>query len=168
MTARQQTTFGLVETERFWKHVDCSGDCWLWTGPRHSRTQYGFFRQGSRQELSSISTYAHRVSWELTRGPIPEGLCVLHKCDNPPCVNPEHLWVGTHTDNMRDMMSKGRHVAHPGEANGSAKLTPEQVRDIRRRYVPRKVSLRSLAEKYHVSESLVHALVTRRLWAHLD
>jgi hypothetical protein len=85
--------------ERFWEKVDRTGDCWLWTG---SGDRYGHVR------LNGKIVQAHRVAWELTNGPIPEGLQCLHTCDRPLCVNPEHLWLGTRSDNMLDMVAKGR------------------------------------------------------------
>jgi hypothetical protein len=94
--------------ERFWEKVAKGDGCWLWTASLGS-TGYG--QICVRDEKGQYrQTKAHRVSWILTNGPIPGGLQVLHKCDNPPCVNPDHLFLGTAIDNMRDMAAKGRHV----------------------------------------------------------
>jgi len=89
--------------ERFWEKVDVRGpdECWPWTR-KHNPKGYGQFRKDKMVQ-------AHRMAWELTNGPIPDGLDVLHTCDNPPCCNPHHLFLGTNDDNMRDMNSKGRH-----------------------------------------------------------
>lgn len=123
--------------------VDANG-CWLWGG---SRRRYGTVKIGG------VTRKAHRVSWEMAHGPIPEGLMVLHHCDVPACVNPDHLFIGTHLDNMADAVRKGRHktpppcpaekrargerngmVKHPGllcgEKNGRAKLTDEERSEI--------------------------------------
>jgi HNH endonuclease len=89
------------DTARFWEKVDRSGDCWVWTaGTAHFG--YGQFHLDGKPEK------AHRISWILTYGPIPEGLLVCHHCDNPPCVNPRHLFVGSHRDNALDKVAKGR------------------------------------------------------------
>jgi hypothetical protein len=92
-----------VSTDRtkFYSRVDKSNDCWLWTGPRHPRG-YGmtFF--------SGKTAFAHRVAWTLDNGAIPDGMVICHKCDNPPCVNPGHLFIGTQADNNRDRHAKGR------------------------------------------------------------
>ena len=100
-------TFNRSETaiaQRFWAKVDASGDCWEWTGQRH-RTGHGVFTVpgGTPRQQQ-----AHRVSWEMHNGPIPEGMNVCHKCDNPPCIRPEHLFLGSQLDNLRDMIAKGR------------------------------------------------------------
>jgi hypothetical protein len=87
--------------DRFWEKVDKSGDCWLWTGHRGCKGYGAAWAEGRHQA-------AHRVSWELAFGAIPDGLHVLHHCDNPPCVNPDHLWLGTNSDNQRDCVAKGR------------------------------------------------------------
>lgn len=99
-------------TERFWPRVNKAGPihavlgtpCWLWTGAPDNR---GYGRLSTT--LGGSVLKAHRLSWEIANGAIPEGLCVLHRCDNPPCVNPEHLFLGTRPDNARDMADKGRH-----------------------------------------------------------
>lgn len=122
---------------RFWSHVDVSGECWVWLGCRNHRG-YGLF--GVNGKCRS----AHRVAYEIAHGIIPDGLFVLHRCDNPACVRPDHLWLGTHADNMNDRNVKGRtakgerHAAriHPermprGEKHYLAKLTDTQVRFIR-------------------------------------
>lgn len=89
--------------ESFWGRVDTSGECWLWTGAR-LKTGYGVLKRGGRVLKAS------RVAWALVKGPIPDGLFVCHHCDNPPCVRPDHLFLGTHLDNMRDRDAKGRNV----------------------------------------------------------
>jgi hypothetical protein len=96
-------------TERFMEKVErLESGCWLWRGATH-KNGYGRFRLPKPQQ----STWAHRAAWVLFRGAIPPGLCVLHRCDNPPCVNPDHLWVGTVADNMRDRDRKGRGLGGP-------------------------------------------------------
>lgn len=123
---------------------------------------------------------AHRVAWELERGPIPPGMCVLHRCDNPPCCNPEHLWLGTNADNMADRDAKGRgargdrngvrlhpeiHIASRprGERNGSAKLTGSQVGEIRA-WVGRGFTRAAVAKEYGVSRTTVSQIVSGLLW----
>ena len=112
--------------ERFWPKVNKTDGCWEWTGSRHPDGAGQLQAPGSPQHGRGSPLHAPRVSWELHYGPIPEGLWVLHRCDNRPCVRPDHLFLGTHDDNMRDMADKGR--------TGNRKLTAEQVSEMRRLY----------------------------------
>ena len=155
---------------RFWEKVDKNGpihsilgtSCWMWTsGLRDSG--YGNFWTGT----DFIA--AHRFSYELHVGPIPDGLYVCHHCDNRPCCNPEHLFVGTHQDNMTDMVVKGRHYAGNhflGETNPSAKLTEADVlciRELAQEGAPRK----QIAAAFGVSVGMVEQITSRRAWKHI-
>jgi hypothetical protein len=117
--------------ERFWHHVrKCALDgCWEWHGA--IARGYGHISEGGRRGRARS---AHRVSWELHHGPIPSSLYICHRWDNRRCVRPDHLFLGTHADNMRDMLAKGRHIPHLGEVNGRAKLTRADVVAIRSRW----------------------------------
>lgn len=133
----------------FWARVVKTEGCWVWTGPSNAQG-YGVVGHRSRK--------AHRVSWEMVNGPIPDGLLIRHLCHNPPCVRPDHLTLGTQKDNMADMYDAGRGRKATGLDNGHGKLTDEQIAEIRRRYVFRKVTHKMLAAEYGVSESLVSAI----------
>jgi hypothetical protein len=108
---------------------------------------------------------AHRVSWEMARGPIPRGLYVCHRCDNPPCVNPAHLFIGTQTDNMADMKAKGRWRGgeRRPERYSSTNLTWEGVREIRRLYVGG-MSVKDLAPRFGICKSSVRNIIHGRTW----
>ena len=109
---------------------------------------------------------AHRISWMLTMGDIPKGMCVCHKCDNPICIDPNHLFLGTMADNTRDMIKKGRRVFgkhHKGEDSTSAKLTNKQVMEIRRS----NLSYTKLAKKYRIARGYIFHIKHRLTWNHI-
>lgn len=132
--------------------------CWEWQGSVNSNG-YGRFVRKNRHLL------AHRVAYEMFCGPIPEGHNVCHRCDNRLCVNPDHLWTGTQSENLKDAVAKGRmYVPNlPPEMNGNGKLRPEQVRRIRKD-ARRGIRKRVLADQYGVSLSTVYGIVNRRTW----
>ncbi len=140
--------------ERFWKRVNKTDTCWLWIG---AKARYGFF--SIRVKLTMA---AHRFSWELHNGKIPKGLGVLHKCDVPLCVNPDHLFLGTQKDNSDDMWAKGRHQILKGESHGMAKLTKEQVQEIRAS--EGLITHRMMGIKYGVAESCIWGILRGKLW----
>ncbi len=171
--------------ERFWEKVEKTDSCWLWTGTRING--YGNIKESGHR---GRNLRAHRVSYELHHGPIPDGLFVLHRCDNPPCVNPAHLFLGTLKDNSEDMIRKGRRPSvfvqpesrptgdrngsrlHPeqrprGVNNGRAKLSEAQVLDIRRAYERGEMTLRDMATQHGVSHRLIRLIVRREIWQHL-
>lgn len=149
--------------ERFWEKVSKGEGCWEWTAGRHTQG-YGMI------VIERRNTPAHRVSYELAHGPIPDSLHVLHKCDNPPCVRPDHLFLGTHADNMRDARNKNRLVAHRGSKHGCAKLTEKQIGKIRATYSFRGMNggwtLKELAAKYGVTFHAIWRIVARKTWQH--
>lgn len=135
--------------------------CREWTGSKNSRFGHGQWRnEDGEVELT------HRAAWRMFVGPIPEGMHVLHKCDNPPCVNIKHLFLGTHGDNMKDMWAKGR--AHPGilkgEKHGMSKLTAEIVREIRSSSETGK----ALAERFGLTPTTICDVRKRRTWNHVE
>jgi hypothetical protein len=152
--------------QRFWPKVDKRGpdDCWLWTGSKDGRG-YGKIRADGPIRFVMK---AHRAAFELTHGPIPDGLHVLHKCDRPGCTNPAHLRLGTHRENMNDMLERGRARGGGvrGERNGFAKLTEAQVREIRAAAAAGS-STSKLARCYGVDPSNIRYIVARRWWAHV-
>ncbi len=145
---------------RFWDKVKKTDGCWEWTG--WTRESYGRIKTGG----GAFQT-AHRVSWELHNGAIPPGLFVLHKCDNPKCVRPDHLFMGTKADNNHDRHSKGRSGSHIGEKNGRHILSEADVLEIRRRFSPWKCKYKDLAKEFNVSMSTINYILAGRTWKHL-
>lgn len=135
--------------------VDPESGCWNWNG---SLNGYG------RVNIGGKNRYAHRYFYELHRGKIPEGLLVLHRCDNKKCVNPEHLFTGTQVDNMKDMFEKGRGNKAKGSRNGSVKLTEENVRYIRNSSDTNK----SLAAQFDLHECTVQRARNGTTWNQED
>ena len=127
-----------------------------------------------RLQIGRVAALAHRVSWEISNGPIPPGQHVLHHCDNRGCVNPTHLFLGTNADNRADCVAKGRQRGAKGERNTKAKLTTEQVAEIRAAYVPAPIghprrgdpprSITVLAERYGVTRSQIYHIVRGWNW----
>lgn len=147
---------------RFWKSVEkTDSGCWLWTGTT-TVDGYGHFSVGSRSDGSRRMVRAHRVAWRLAHGKIPDGYLVLHKCDRPACVNPAHLFLGTHIENMADMRKKGRSLN--GRRNPNAKLTEDQVREIRHRYMSGGTTQKKLAAAYGVNQSMISKIVRGDNW----
>lgn len=170
--------------DRFWKKVSrlavLNGvrsidpeECWIWTGALMPNG-YGAFYVGRNWRHSRKGTmdYAHRVSWTLKFGSIPNGKSILHSCDNRRCVNPNHLWVGTQKDNVRDMLSKGRFGGGAlrglfGTANPASKLTEDDVRAVRSCYSTGRWGYRRLAEMFGVTPVAIKKIVLRRTWKHV-
>lgn len=148
---------------RFWSRVDKSGECWIWTG---AKTAAGY----GEIYLDGRMVYAHRLSSEMAEGPIPEGIFILHKCDRPDCVKPEHLFRGTHQANMDDMWAKGRGNPgrHPfGDEHPRAKVTDDQVVEIRRRRWAGE-SRATLAAEFGITPQYVGDLATGRSRSRAD
>lgn len=136
--------------------------CWLFMG---SRMKTGYGRYAAKR---GITIPTHRIMFEAYYGPIPKGLYVLHRCDNPPCCRPDHLFLGTLSDNTKDMMAKGRHKPTwvPGSKHGRAKLNEEQVISIRKRKAAGE-RRQNLAAEYGVSIKTINGIIYRERWRHI-
>jgi predicted XRE-type DNA-binding protein len=145
--------------ERFFSKVAVGADnmCWEWLANK-THDGYGRFKVKGRR------VGAHRVAYELAIGPSPEGMCVCHNCDNPSCVNPAHLFLGTQADNMADKVSKGRLRCGRGETQGSAKLTQAKVDEIRELYAGRQFTQSALARAFGVSQMHISDIVRGKCW----
>jgi HNH endonuclease/Helix-turn-helix domain len=143
---------------RFWKQIKKTDTCWIWKGPKNScgygtmaRRGYGIVR-------------AHRVSWEFHFGIPPKNMCVCHKCDNPPCVRPEHLWLGTREENMMDAHKKGR--LRKGEESGTSKLKNFQIEEIRK-LRKEGFTQSEIGEKMGVKGSTIAHILQGHTWKHI-
>jgi len=147
-------------SERFAASIDRSGGngCWLWTG--------NLFKDGyGKMSENGKHVRAHRYSYQTYHGPIPTGTSVLHKCDVRDCVNPAHLFLGTHRENMADMTAKNRSPF--GGKNPMAKLTAENVAEIRRRYAAGGISQRALGAEFSVGDMAISLIVNGKRWSKL-
>lgn len=167
-----------IESERFWSKISKDGNpggCWLWTA---STNNDGYGTAWLRKKPFA----PHRMSYQMHHGPIGEGLCVMHSCDTRNCVNPSHLKLGTHQDNMSDMSEKGRVVAHSGASHYTAlhpekiqrgtskaiaKLTNERVREMRGIYASGGITYAELGARFSVSKTAAMLAVKRRTWGHV-
>jgi hypothetical protein len=146
---------------RFWAKVEILDGCWLWTASRF-RNGYGRFNISY-----GWAAGAHVVSYALTNGTIPTGMSVCHHCDNPPCVRPDHLFLGTTTDNWNDAVAKGRVTCPRGTDRPNARLNDDAVRIIRS--APRERDMRRrLAEEYGVSASTISSVRAGQKWRHVQ
>lgn len=146
---------------RFWKQVDkkATSECWEWQGSKGGGGYGLSYYNGKR-------CGAHRVSYILANGEIPDGLDVCHKCDNPACVNPAHLWLGTPKENTADMFRKKRDNRAKGERRPEHKLTDETVRQIRI-WIAEGISQRQIAKRLNVSQPAVCYVNTHKMWKHV-
>lgn len=146
--------------QKFWNRIAAPDQrgCMNWTGYQH-KDGYGALSYQRRYWLT------HRLAWLLTHGDIPEGFCVCHSCDNRLCCNPDHLFLGSHADNMGDMKRKGRRLrVNTGERNGRAKVTAEQVSEIRASYSAGGARQVDLAAKFGLSQGMISAIVRGAFW----
>lgn len=161
--------------ERFWAKVKKTKACWEWVGAKNEGG-YGVMSRG-RVNNSALLLRAHRVAWLIHNGELPEDLHVCHHCDNPACVNPTHLFLGTDGDNIRDMWRKGYGSPPPvrfGSDNNKTKLTKNQVIEIRSKYEQGRIARRmrdksncsfnGLAKEYSVSKKTILNIIHRRVW----
>ena len=154
----------IMQLARFATKIDIQNDgCWIWTS---TIDNIGYGRCSSKLYGEKK---AHKLSWRIFKGEIPKGKHILHKCDNRACVNPHHLFSGTHKDNMVDMVFKGRNKPNYmfGEANPMSRLTRESVRKIRETYEKEDVTQAELAKRFNVSRMAINRAVRRISWKYI-
>jgi hypothetical protein len=173
------------DKNRFYKKVNKTDSCHEWTACKNP-AGYGLFNFGGQ----GMAVLAHRFAWEISNGDIPDGMLVCHKCDNPSCVNPEHLFIGSHKDNMRDCVNKGRFVCNLktkghksfgknngthtkpdsrvcGIKNGNSKFIDSDILKIKKLYKSG-VSTREIAAIYRVGKSTIWNIVSGNGWKHVQ
>lgn len=150
--------------DRFYNKIKKSkdNDCWIWTGwiMKNSLGYGGFY-------YKEKDTTAHRASYMIHKGDVPNGMCVCHTCDNPKCVNPDHLWLGTYQDNMDDMKRKKRHNCLKGEKVLKHKLKQSEVKVIRFAYKMGFSNQYQLSKLYNISQSVISEIINRKAWKHV-
>lgn len=144
-------------------HAKHLGNCWQWLGSGYNfpSLPYGRFKFKGKKYPS------HRFSWITFKGIIPDGIFVLHKCDNPKCVNPKHLKLGTHQDNSDDKIRKGRDNPPVGERAHSCKLNPLKVIEIRKKYSSGDFTCQKLGKMFNVSRSAIQGIISGKTWRHV-
>jgi hypothetical protein len=147
--------------ERFWLQVERGETCWEWRG-RRDEDGYGRTSLGGKRNCG-----AHRMAWLLSNGEVPLGMCVLHSCDNPGCVNPDHLFLGTIADNNHDRAVKGRSADMRGHRSPKAKLTREQALEIKRRRLVGETTV-ALAREFYIHHGTVSRIVKAQTWGELS
>jgi len=151
------------DKKRFWSKVDKRGEneCWNWIG-RLNQNSYGQF------DLNKSPKKSHRISLFLEKGEPPiDKQFALHTCkQNPKCCNPNHLYYGNYKDNERDKVKDGTHSK--GETQGSSKLTEEQVREIRKKYIPYKYTIKKLSKEYFISQAVICEIINNKYWKHVQ
>lgn len=147
---------------RFWQKVRVAGpdDCWNWMA---GADKFGY----GRFLFDGKNRHAHRISWILTHGEITNGLCVLHKCDNPACVNPSHLWLGTVAENNLDCLKKGRNKQPKWSKNGMAKLNEGQAREVKRRCLSGELRYK-VAREFNISAVAASYIAIGKNWKGLE
>lgn len=153
-------TKAMTRDEVFWSCVEKTETCWVWKRPL-TKDGYGQFR------YLGLNMLAHKISWIIKNGPVPENLCVLHDCpsgDNRACVNPDHLWLGTNDENMNDMVLKNRQAK--GEHNGNSKLTELQIKEIRR-LGSEGMNFKNLGQMFGIDQSTAADIVKFKIWKHV-
>jgi HNH endonuclease len=159
--------------KRISRPVDVDPVTWFWAGFQRNESgclewQHGCtaagYGLGAADVIKGVR-YAHRIAWTLTNGPIPDGLCVLHRCDNPPCADPDHLFLGTRADNMHDKTAKGRQGAHRAPRPWLAKLTGAQVLGVLLRLDGGETQ-QAIATRYGVSRGNIRDIATGMTWSH--
>lgn len=149
------------EERRLFSRLVPNGECWEWTGASNARG-YGVLSVRGRQH------YTHRLAYLFACGEIPDDMIVCHDCDNPRCCRPEHLFLGTHQDNSDDKYTKGRGNSPRGSQRPEAKLTEDDVREIRHIHAAGEMGYRRLAAKYGVNQRTIMYAIQRRTWGHVE
>jgi hypothetical protein len=149
--------------QRFWRQVEITDGCWIWKGYRNP-LGYGRMRVHG---LGKAMILAHHISYEIHHGPVPDGGWVLHHCDNPPCVRPDHIYLGTPKQNSQDAVSRGRWADLRGENNNFARLTETSVREIKRR-IAEGERCAAIARAFGVSYGAIYEIIKGRNWSHVE
>ena len=148
--------------KRLINHSEDKGSCRIWTGKSKGFFGYGFLNYRGKRRA------AHRVSWIAWKGEIPEGKFVLHSCDVPACINPDHLFIGDARDNAHDMIKKGRNYIPKGEDQWQAKLKEYEVIEIRRLYHQEKITVKEICNIFNITKGSINPLLRRKTWKHVE